>query len=134
VVARLSAALLKHRPLLAANVSQLATNELFAWAHCAHEAAIVGDENLLKVLAPALDDTRMAIHPHEHLMANLPDRRRVCDHALEAIASIMDIPIYQQYGIRRGLSGLEPQEDCNRAIADVKRRLSTWESKQGPVH
>lgn len=128
--ARLSAALLKHRTLLATNVSQLATNDLFAWAACAHEASIVGDRGLLKILAPALDDQRMAIHPHEKELANIPDRRRVCDHALEAIAAIMGISIYEEYGLRRGALGLEPMADCNRAIADLKKRISSLDAQQ----
>lgn len=129
-VARLSAALLKHRPLLATNVNQLGTNDLFAWGACAHEAAIVGDRELVKILVPALDDQRMAIHPHENQMANIPDRRRVCDHALEAIASIMGISIWQEYGLRRGRSGLEPVTACDRAIADLKKRAVALDSKR----
>ena len=129
VVARLSAALLKHRPLLARNVSRLGTNDLFAWAASAHEAAIIGDRGLLRILAPALDDERMAIHPHENEMANMPDRRRMSDHALEAIASIMGISVYQEYGLHRGRLGLEPLTNCNRAIADVKKRMSELDSK-----
>jgi hypothetical protein len=129
VVARLSAALLKHRPLLATNVSRLGTYDLFAWGTCAHEAAIIGDRGFLWILAPALDDERMAVHPHEREMANIPDRRRVCDHALEAIASIMGISVYQDYGLHRGRLGLEPLTNCNRAIADVKKRMSELDSK-----
>ena len=129
VVTRLSAALLKHRPLLARNVSRLGTNDLFAWAASAHEAAIIGDRGLLRILAPALDDERMAIHPHENEMANMPDRRRMSDHALEAIASIMGISVYQEYGLHRGRLGFEPLTNCNRAIADVKKRMSELDSK-----
>lgn len=130
VVARLSAALLKHRPLLAKNVNQLGTNDLFAWGTCAHEAAIVGDKELVKILVPALDDQRMAIHPHENRMANIPERRRVCDHALEAIASIMGISIWQEYGLRCGRSGLELLADCDRAIADLKKRVVALDPKR----
>jgi hypothetical protein len=129
VVARLSVALLKHRPLLASDVSQLGTNDLYAWSACAHEAAVVGAKRLLRVLVPALDDQRMAIHPHENEMANIPDRRRVCDHALEAVASIMGISIYQEYDLHRGHLGLEPVTNFNRAIADVKKRMSEMDSK-----
>ncbi len=130
VVARLSAALLKHRTLLATNVSQLGTNDLFAWAAGAHEASIIGERGLLKILATALDDQRMAIHPHEKELANIPDRRRVCDHALEAIAAVMGISIYEEYGLRRGVLGLEPQADFNRAIGDLKKRIATVDAQQ----
>jgi hypothetical protein len=130
VVARLSTALLKHRPLLAVNAGELGEDDLFAWTVCAHEAATIGDRGLLKILTPALDDGRMAIHPDEARMSNIPDRRRVSDHALEAIGSILGIPVYQEYGLFRGdLGGLEPLAKCNLAITDLKRRISELDSK-----
>jgi len=129
VVARLSAALLKHRPLLAAHESELEKKDLPAWCDAAREAAVVGDTGLIKFLAPALDDTRTPVHPDEDKMANLPDRRRLCDHALEAIAAVLGISLDQEYGITRGLAGLEPVANCNRAIADMKTRLSKPDSK-----
>ena len=129
-MARLSTALLKHRPLLGKNVSELEKDDLFAWTVCAHEAATIGDKGLIKILAPALEDGRMAIHRDEAKMSTIPDRRRVSDHALEAIASILGVSVYQDYGLfRGGLGGLEPLANCNRAIADMKRRISELDSK-----
>jgi hypothetical protein len=131
VVARLSTALVKHRPLLGMNVSEIGKDELVAWTACAREAAIIGDKGLIKILAPALDDGRMAIHPDEAKMSNIPGRRRVSDHALEAIASILGVSVYQEDGLFRSrLGGLEPLANFNRAIADVKRRISELDSKQ----
>jgi hypothetical protein len=128
VVSRLSAALLKHRPLLTNNLSEVAPTDLFAWVSAAHEAAIIGDKGLLKILAPALDDQRMAIHPQENDLAAMPVRLRVCDHAIHAIAKILGVSM-KRYPLKMGRTGLEPQAECDRTIADLKKRIAELDSQ-----
>lgn len=119
LVSRVSKALLKHRPLLSTNIVELPASMLYQWAVCAHEAALTGDKSMVSRLSPALDDQRLAIHPHENQMANRIPRQRVCDQAYLAIARLLGIEIS---------SDLLMPEDNNRAafdhaIAELKKRL-----------
>ena len=106
VVKRLSAALIKHRPLLGENVKDLSPKDLGAWSEAAFEAGIIGDKALLGIFVDALDDQRMPIQPHISSAPLLPGRKRVCDHALDAIGNIMGISVTKDYGLRLGDTGL----------------------------
>lgn len=93
------------------------------------EAGMIGDRGLLPILAPALDDHRMALAPgDESRMSIRPDRLRVSDYALEAIAATLGIPVRADYRLHMDESGLEPLADCRRAIADMKKRLAALET------
>jgi hypothetical protein len=89
-VERLAAGLLRHRPVLNTNVTYLAAGDLYSWCGAAYEAGEIGAHSLVPVLRPGLDDRRLAIHPHEDRLANTPQRRRVCDVALQGILKIVD--------------------------------------------
>ena len=89
-VGHLAAGLLRHRPLLNANVTSLAAGDLYSWCQAASEAGDIGAHSLVPVLRPGLDDKRLAIHPHERRLPFTPARRRVCDVALREILTIVD--------------------------------------------
>ncbi len=86
-VARISAALLKHNPILKRTVRQLPKTELETWAKAVVEAGEVGDLALVELLKPALDDRRDARIDHG---SGGVDEGRVCDRALLAILKLLD--------------------------------------------
>jgi hypothetical protein len=86
-VARVSAALLKHNPILRREVRTIADQELEQWAKAVLQASVVADPALVELLKPALKDQRQARIDYG---AGGWNEGRVCDRALIAILQILD--------------------------------------------
>lgn len=86
-VARVSAALLKHHPILKRQVQTIPDKELSHWATAVLDAGAVADPKLVELLKPALEDKRQA---RICLGSGGWHEGRACDRALLAIHKILD--------------------------------------------
>ena len=119
-VARISAALLKHHPILLRAVRQIPENELEPWARAVREAGAVGDLALVELLKPALEDRRQA---PINLGAGGVNEGRVCDRALFAILNILDGDSFAAFK-KAGVTDWN-EKAFDRMIGVVKERLKT---------
>ena len=122
-VARLSAAFLKRQPILQESVERLSGERLSQWCRAADEAGVVGDTNLVRLLAPALTDKRA---DNVDNGAGGRSEDRVCDHALSAVLKLFEgkhRPDYKEAGFtEERWSRKEYQAANDRLIAALK----TW--------
>jgi len=123
-VARLSAAFLKHQPILSRDVKKLSGKKLPDWYEAALEAAALRDTNIVKLLEPALRDKRTL---EIDLGSGGKFRVRVCDHAVEAILEILDGDSWLAFA-KAGISGWttdrEGRAAHDRVILELRKRLA----------
>lgn len=124
-VARISAALLKQKPVLTSRPRELKDNELYEWSRAVSEAGATGDRQFIKYLAPALDDKRVIREPEES-SAPRGFATRACDDALNAILIILDgdsWAAFKKADIQGWSSDRQSFAAHDRVIADTKKRL-----------
>lgn len=122
-VARVSAALLKHNPILRREVRTIADKELEQWAKAVLEAGVVADPALVELLKPALKDQRQARIDYG---AGGRNEGRVCDRALIAILQILDgnsWTAFKEAGITGWRTEKERLEAHDRLIGILTERL-----------
>jgi hypothetical protein len=129
VVARVSAALLKHNPTLKREVGQVPEAELENWAKAVAQAGEVGDLGLIELLKPALEDRRDARIDRG---SGGVDEGRVCDRALHAILKLLDGDSWTAFK-KAGVTNLSNEADrlkgCDRMIEVLKARLNSLRGK-----
>ena len=122
-VARVSAALLKHNPILRRELRKIPNEELEQWAKAVLEAGEVADPALVELLKPALKDQRQA---RINYGAGGWNEGRVCDRALIAILQILDgdsWTAFKEAGITGWRTDKERLEAHDRMIGILTDRL-----------
>ncbi len=122
-VARISAALLKHNPILRREVRKIPDKELEQWDKAVLEAGEVADPALIELLKPALKDQRPARIDRG---AGGLNEGRVCDRALTAILQILDgdsWKAFEEAGITEWSTEKEELEAYDRVIGILTERL-----------
>ncbi len=122
-VARVSAALLKHNPILRRELRKIPNKELEQWAKAVLEAGEVADPALVELLKPALKDQRQA---RINNGAGGWNEGRVCDRALTAILQILDgdsWTAFKEAGITGWRTNKERLEAHDRMIGILTDRL-----------
>ncbi len=129
-VARVSAALLKNRPILNRQVQTIPDKELEQWAIAVLEASDVADLKLVELLKPALEDKRQA---RINLGSGGWIEGRVCDRALLAIHKILDgdsWEVHKAAGVTRWRSQEERLAAYDRQIHILRERLKSVPDKK----
>ena len=124
-VARISAALLRHHPILQRKVRHIPKEELEQWTNAVKEAGEVGDLAVVELLKPALEDRRNA---RVNQGAGGWDEGRVCDRALVAILNILDgdpLAAYKQAVITDWSNEKQRWKEFDRKIRILKERLKS---------
>ena len=131
-VARVSAALLKHHPILQRDARKIPEAELELWAKAVLEAGDVADPALVELLKPALEDQRPARIDYG---AGGVNEGRVCDRALFAILKILDGDSWAAFK-KAGITGWSTEEQrmkaCDRVLVILKERLKSSPSPTKP--
>lgn len=129
-VVRISAALLKHYPILQREVRTIPESELELWAKGVVDASGVPDQSLVDLLKPALEDQRPATIDYG---AGGKNAGRVCDRALYAILSILDDDwwaAFKDAGIAGWSTEDERRQACDKVISLLNERLKSLPMKK----
>tara|TARA_R110002095_G_scaffold216429_1_gene213677 strand:- start:44379 stop:45713 length:1335 start_codon:yes stop_codon:yes gene_type:complete len=119
-VARVSAALLKHHPILKRQVQTIPDKELSHWATAVLDAGAVADPKLVELLKPALEDKRQA---RINYGSGGWHEGRVCDRALSAILQILDGDSWAAF-LAAGVTGWGTEEKRLEAYGQVIKTLT----------
>lgn len=129
-VARVSAALLKHNPILRREIRTIPDKELEPWAKAVIQAGKVADPALVELLKPALKDQRQARIDYG---AGGWNEGRVCDRAVVAILQILDgdsWTAFEKAGITGWRTESEQFEAHDRVIRILIERLKSPPAKK----
>lgn len=129
-IARVSAALLKHHPILKRQVQTIPDKELEQWATAVLDAGAVADPKLVELLKPALEDQRQA---RICLGSGGWNEGRVCDRALLAIHKILDgdsWEVHKALGVTGWRTKQERSEAYDRLIKILRERLKSLPVKK----
>ena len=129
-VVRVSAALLKHHPILNRQVQTIPDKELSHWATAVLDAGAVADPKLVELLKAALEDKRQA---RINYGSGGWHEGRVCDRALLAIHKILDgdsWEVHKALGVTGWRTKEERSEAYDRLIKILRERLKSLPVKK----